>query len=79
MFADARTALVEWLRAQLIGPAGEEGEVLFGQKNPLERYPTGVLHPIDPGRSGVDAAHGADATPDEGLLDDDGSAAKPAP
>ena len=68
MFADARTTLVAWLRDQLMGPAGEDDEVL--RISPLTRYPTGVLHPIDPGRSGVDAAAG-DATADDDLLDDD--------
>ena len=75
MFADARAALVEWLRAQLIGPAGDEDEVLriANSRTPSYRYPTGVLHSIDPGRSGVDAVNGPDTTADDGLLDDDGA------
>ena len=50
MYVEDRNALVAWLRRQLIGPAGEESLRL----SPLDRYPTGVLHPIDPGRSGIE-------------------------
>ena len=40
------------MRQQLIGPAcdGELG------MSPLERYPTGVLYPVEPGASGIDPA-----------------------
>ncbi len=55
MYVEAREKLVGWLREQLIGPApGASGEGL--QFSPLDRYPTGVLHPIDPGVSGRDPA-----------------------
>ncbi len=44
-----RRRLVDWVRRQLVGPAGPGW--LLG--SPVERYPTGVLHPIDPGGSGM--------------------------
>ncbi len=50
-----RQRLVAWVRRQLVGPAGPGW--LAG--SPVERYPTGVLHPIEPdGRSmtGLDPA-----------------------
>ena len=50
MYVEDRNAHVAWLRRQLIGPAGEESLRIFA----LDRYPAGVLHPIDPGRSGID-------------------------
>ena len=51
-YVGARKRLVDWLRKQLIGPA-VEGSLRI---SPLERYPTGVLHPVDPNLSGVDPA-----------------------
>ena len=47
-----RRRLVDWVRLQLIGPARDG--LLKG--SPLERYPTGVLHPVEPGFSGLDPA-----------------------
>ena len=44
-----RQRLVDWVRRQLVGPAGSGA--LLG--SPAERYPTGVLHPVDPGGWGV--------------------------
>ena len=52
MYVEARKKLVEWLRSQLIGPAGE-GSL---RMSPLERYPTGVLHPVEPDATGIDPA-----------------------
>ena len=52
MYVEARKKLVEWLRSQLIGPAGE-GSL---RMSPLDRYPTGVLHPVEPDASGIDPA-----------------------
>ena len=63
MYVEDRNALVAWLRRQLIGPAGEGSLRL----SPLDRYPTGVLHPIGPHRSGIDPAL---AGAEEALLDD---------
>ena len=37
---------------------------------PLDRYPTGVLHPIDPGRSGIDPALAGTEETEGALLDD---------
>lgn len=42
-YAESRLRLVKWLRAQLIGPASEEGSL---NTSPLERYPVGVLSPV---------------------------------
>ena len=52
MYVEARKKLVEWLRSQLIGPAGE-GSL---RTSPLDRYPTGVLHPVEPDATGIDPA-----------------------
>ena len=52
MYVEARKKLVEWLRSQLIGPA-DEGVV---RMSPLDRYPTGVLHPVEPDVTGIDPA-----------------------
>ena len=52
VYVRGREKLVNWLRQQLIGPAGE-GELGV---SPLVRYPTGVLYPIEPGESGIDPA-----------------------
>ena len=60
---------MDWLRKQLIGPAGE-GRLSM---SPLERYPTGVLHPIEPGVTGTDPASPEQvADVDANLLDDAG-------
>jgi len=52
MYVEARKKLVEWLRSQLIGPAGEGGL----RMSPLDRYPTGVLHPVETDATGIDPA-----------------------
>ena len=60
MYVEARRRLVAWLRRQLIGP--DAGNSLT--MSPLDRYPTGVLHPVDPGLSGIDpASAGAEKRP----------------
>ena len=66
MYVEARKKLVAWMRRQLIGPAGE-GSLWM---SPLERYPTGVLHPIDPGLSGIDPASAVTEEAEPVLLDD---------
>ena len=66
MYVEARKTLVTWLRRQLMGPA-REGSL---RVSPLERYPTGVLHPIDPGLSGIDPASAGEEETEPGLLDD---------
>ena len=66
MYVEARKKLVVWLRRQLVGPAA--GDSL--NVSPLERYPTGVLHPIDPGLSGIDPASAGEGEAEPGLFDD---------
>ena len=66
VYVRGRKKLVNWLRQQLIGPAGE-GELAV---SPLVRYPTGVLYPIEPGESGIDPASADLATMDSTQLED---------
>ena len=66
MYVEARSKLVEWVRRQLIGPAGE-GSLRMSL---LERYPTGVLHPVEPNVSGVDPASAGIEEAEPGLLDE---------
>ncbi len=54
-YVEARGRLVSWLRKQLIGPARESEEL---NASPLDRYPVGVLHAIEPDLGGVDPASG---------------------
>lgn len=68
-YREPRQRLVNWLREQLVGPAAQGHLSMF----PLERYPTGVLHPVDPGVTGTDPASPSPAAEaDANLLDDDG-------
>ena len=69
-YSSARDRLVHWLRTQLIGPAAGADEILVGS-SPLDRYPTGVLHPIDASGAGLDPA-GAQSlsAPEGGDLED---------
>ena len=69
MFVAGRRRLVDWLREQLAGPANGDGEVL--SMSPLDRYPTGVLHPVDPA-SGIDAVASELETAEDALLDQEG-------
>ncbi len=66
MYVQAREKLVDWMRRQLIGPAAE-GSL---RTSPLDRYPTGVLHPVDPDLSGVDPASVGREVEEAGLLDE---------
>ena len=64
IYLESRKRLVDWLRRQLVGPA-QEGSLSM---SPLERYPTGVLHPVEPGASGIDPAsvsQESDSEPDQ--------------
>jgi len=65
MYVEDRNDLVAWLRRQLMGPAGA-GSPGLGI-SPLDRYPTGVLHPIGVDMSGIDPAM---AGAEDALLDD---------
>ena len=66
MYVEARRKLVAWVRRQLMGPVS--GGSL--RRSPLDRYPTGVLHPIDPGLSGIDPASAGHEEAEPALLDD---------
>ena len=66
-YVGARKKLVDWLRKQLIGPA-IEGSL---NMSPLDRYPTGVLHPVDTDLSGVDPASSGEDIAERFLLEDD--------
>ena len=67
MYVEARKRFIDWLRRQLIGPAGE-GRL---GTSPLDRYPTGVLHPVDSPVSGIDpASAGGGEESEPALLDD---------
>ena len=79
---EARRNLLGWLRRQLIGPAGD-GNL---RVSPLDRYPTGVLYPVQPGVSGTDPAGpggvraaGSPLAGDEDEDDDDALAGSDAP
>ena len=65
-YLEARKKLVDWLRRQLIGPAGEGSP----GTSPLGRYPTGVLHPVDPDVSGIDPTSAGRGGSEPALLDD---------
>ena len=66
MYVQARKRLVSWLRGQLIGPTHEASL----RMSPLDRYPTGVLHPVDPNLSGLDPASVEPEAVESALLDD---------
>ncbi len=66
MYVEARKKLVEWLRSQLVGPAGE-GAL---RMSPLDRYPTGVLHPVEPDVTGIDPASTVDDEAESNLHDE---------
>ena len=72
MYVEARKRLVRWLRMQFIGPGGE-GNL---RMSPLDRYPMGVLHPVDPPEiPGIDPASEDELTllddPEDGTVGDD--------
>ena len=66
MYVEARNKLVAWLRRQLMGPAA--GGSL--RMSPLDRYPTGVLHPVDPDLSGIDPASSEQKETEPTFLDE---------
>lgn len=69
VYVEARERLVEWLRRQLIGPAFDGS---LQRMSPFDRYPIGVLHPVEPGMSGVDPASASlSETADSTLLEDE--------
>ena len=56
LYVEGRKRLVDWLEDQLIGPAvpGENRHEI--DRSPLERYPVGVLHPLESEERGIDPA-----------------------
>ena len=56
LYVEGRRRLVDWLERQLIGPAfpGEDRHEM--DRSPLERYPVGVLHPLESEERGIDPA-----------------------
>lgn len=54
-YVSHRQRLVDWLRTQMVGPASRESDELVGIA-PWERYPTGMLYPVEQGVSGLDPA-----------------------
>ena len=65
-YIEARKRLADWLRRQLIGPVGEGSLGI----SPLDRYPTGVLHPVDPDVSGIDPTSAGRGGSEPAFLDD---------
>ena len=75
--AGQRQRLIDWVRGQLVGPA-DRGRFDQGvgpvdpdeiRGSPVERFPIGVLHPVDPGGPG---ATGVDPAEPEGDQDGGG-------
>ena len=62
-YVEERNEFVTWLRRQLMGSASD-GSL---RTSPLDRFPTGVLHPIGSDRAGIDPAS---AGTEEAFLDD---------
>lgn len=54
-YVSHRQRLVDWLRSQMVGPASRDSDELVGIA-PWERYPTGMLYPVEQGVSGLDPA-----------------------
>ncbi|MCY4398372.1 MAG: helicase-related protein [Gemmatimonadetes bacterium] len=74
LYVEGRARLVDWLERQLIGPAAEGDDWREFDRSPLERYPVGVLHPLESEELGIDPA--SEVSPDrpfvgEGWQDDD--------
>ena len=56
LYVEGRAGLVDWLESQLIGPAEGTDDWREFDKSPLERYPVGVLHPLESEERGIDPA-----------------------
>ncbi len=57
VYVEARRRLVDWLERQLVGPpAPDEEDRREIDMSPLDRYPVGVLHPLESEQRGVDPA-----------------------
>ncbi len=56
LYVEARKRLVDWLERQLIGPARDDEAGDEIDMSPLDRYPVGVLHPLESEERGIDRA-----------------------
>lgn len=56
LYVDGRERLVNWLERQLIGPTAGTDDRREFDRSPLERYPVGVLHPLESEERGIDPA-----------------------
>lgn len=56
LYVDGRERLVDWLESQLIGPTAGTDDRREFDRSPLERYPVGVLHPLESEERGIDPA-----------------------
>ena len=56
LYVEARTRLVEWLRQQLIGPARNTEDGYDLHLSPLDRFPVGVLGPVESEERWLDPA-----------------------
>ncbi len=66
MYVEPRKRLVSWLCNQLIGPPAENSMKV----SPLDRFPTGVLHPIVDEMQGIDPASAAHEVEDLSLQEE---------
>ena len=58
LYVDGRERLVNWLERQLIGPTAGSDDGREFDRSPLERYPVGVLHPLESEGRGIDPVSG---------------------
>lgn len=54
-YAKCRKIYIDWIRSQLMGPAFDQDQYLYGI-SPIQRYPAGVLFPVVKGGEGIDPA-----------------------
>ena len=66
MYVEPRKLLVNWLREQLIGPPVHDSM----RVSPLDRFPTGVLHPIVDDMHGIDPVSATRGIEDSSLQED---------
>lgn len=73
VYVEGRTRLVEWLGRQLIGPAARTEDGYQLNVSPLERFPMGVLGPLESGESldPVPASTSEDGDLENRSLDDE--------
>ena len=66
LYVKARERLVGWLSRQLIGPARDAQDAHEIDMSPLDRYPVGVLHPLESEERGIDPASEREAVEEKG-------------